>query len=587
MIVRKTYVCILVLSTFFALGQRNSEKGDKYFYQNQFTDAIKYYQLDAKLKNKKVAEHAMLRLADCYRITGEFELAEKAYQKFLKKFRKNPLSYLNYGLSLKASAKYAEAKVQFEEYIKMNPTDQMGPVYLQSCDSAQKWLDETLGKEVKNISQLNTNESEFSPVILEDKIYFSSSREGSKSALISFDGGGNINRMDIYSINYSHLLKSEIPKKGITNVKGVNTPAHEGSPTFSADGKEMYFARTLKGKRDKKTNDIVSTLQVFYSKKDSLGNWSLPISAFEFNSAQYSIAQPSLSRDGKVIYFMSDMPGGFGKTDIYYSVKDKDNKWTKPKNAGSKVNTFSHELFPHISSDNTLYFSSSGHPGMGQLDIFRATYNDNAWQNVENLKPPFNSIGSDFGICFDESNGRGFFSSDRFNGAGGEDIYSFSNDKPVNYILTKDSIQLFNSLVYDDVKYKLENKTDSSGIELDLSKPMIAFKLENNKSYLLTAKKNGMPINKIEIKKQLDTIANSLQFSILSESLDVTFSYRIGGEKTQLFISDVNGAELETTDELENGTLTPKIVLKPSENYIFYPISNAINRELKNKKISN
>lgn len=587
MIIRKIYVCIFVLSTIFALAQRNAEKGDKYFYQNQFTDAIKYYQLDAKSKNKKVAEHAMLRLADCYRITGEFELAEKAYQKFLKKFRKNPLSYLNYGLSLKASAKYAEAKVQFEEYIKMNPTDQMGPVYLQSCDSAQKWLDETLGKEVKNISQLNTNESEFSPVILDDKIYFSSSREGSKSALISFDGGGNINRMDIYSTIYSHLLKSEIPKKGISSVKGINTPAHEGSPTFSADGMEMYFARTIKGKRDKKTNDIVSTLQVFYSKKDSLGNWSVPISAFEFNSSLYSIAQPSLSKDGKVIYFMSDMPGGYGKTDIYYSVKDKDNKWTKPKNAGRNVNTFSHELFPYLASDSTLYFSSSGHPGMGQLDIFRATYRENTWQNIENLKPPFNSIGSDFGICFDQSNARGLFSSDRFNGVGGEDIYSFSYDKPTNFILTADSLHLFNSVVYDDVKYKLENKTDSSTIELNLSKPFIAFKLDNNKDYMLTAKKNGMPINKIEIRKQQDTIANTLQYTILSESLDVIFSYKIGKEKAQLLVSDANGGELETIDELKLGFLVPKIVLKPSERYIFYPINDSINKDLKTKKLSN
>src|SRR3989344_3960287 len=116
---RIVYTCFLILGTFVLLGQKNSAKGDKYFYQNQFTEAINYYQLDVKSRDKKVAEYAMLRLADCYRISGEFELAEKAYQKLLKKFKKNPTSYLNYGLALKSSAKYAEAKLQFEEYIKM------------------------------------------------------------------------------------------------------------------------------------------------------------------------------------------------------------------------------------------------------------------------------------------------------------------------------------------------------------------------------------------------------------------------------------------------------------------------------------
>ncbi|MES2760888.1 MAG: tetratricopeptide repeat protein [Bacteroidota bacterium] len=488
-------VCFNCLTSF---SQINFNKGDKYFDQNLFGEAIKCYQNDLKAKNRKVADHAIQKLADCYRITGEFEKAEATYKKILKKKKKEPIHYLNYGLSLKSSAKYAEAIVQFQEYSILKPQDPMGRIFLLSCDSAQKWLEETIGKEVKNLDAINTEQSEFSPVIYEkEKLIFSSSRIGSKKALISFDGGSETHRTDLYSITLQKVETKENIRPDIYNLEAINTPMHEGSASFTKDGKEVYFTKTVKGKRNT-DNNILNTLQIFYSRQDSTGKWIKPISAFSFNSLKYSVGHPCLTTDGGTIYFMSDKPGGFGKTDIYYSIKQEDGTWGAPVNVGKNINTFGHELFPYISEENTLYFSSNSHPGMGQLDIFKAT-KDSSWSNVQNLKPPINSIGNDFGIVFDGRYQRGFFSSDRFNGKGAEDIYSFSEDVPLELVSQKDSLIFEDESIFDDIKYKLVNELDKSETTLQSSGGRFFVKLDAGGTYSLIASKNGMPYNRISL----------------------------------------------------------------------------------------
>ena len=159
-------IVAFMMQGLIGMAQRNNAKGDKYFNQNQFDQALKYYLFDSKARKRIVSEYAQLKVADCYRIMGEFDKAEEAYKKIQKRKKKDPTSYLNYGLSLKSSSKYAEAKVQFQEYITLNPSDLRGPLFLASCDSAQEWLDETIGREVKNIEkkqQLNTEELFWTP----------------------------------------------------------------------------------------------------------------------------------------------------------------------------------------------------------------------------------------------------------------------------------------------------------------------------------------------------------------------------------------------------------------------------------------
>jgi hypothetical protein len=487
-------------------AQKGSARGDKYYDVNLYTEAIRYYQMDIRSRKKKVAEHAMERLADCYRITGNFVKAEQTYEKILKKRRNNPANFLNYGISLKNSAKYAEAKLQFEEYLKLKPGDPVAKLYVVSCDSAQKWLDETIGKEVKNLQYLNTPHSDFAPSLnRKEELVFSSTREGTSRSLISFNGGRDVRRLDLFTVKIKDIEEKKRERSSNKTLRNINTPLHEGASCYSANGNEMYFTKTIKGKKRNEKNVVVGTLQVFYSATDSNGKWSHPRSAFDFNSLDYSVGHPSISKDGNTIFFMSDRAGGFGGSDIYFSRKQNDGSWGPMTNAGKFVNTFGHELFPTLFNDTTLYFSSDGHPGMGQLDILKSRLENGKWTNAVNLKPPVNSVANDFAIIFHHGAARGFFSSDRFNGKGQEDIYSFSEELPMEIMVKNDTLVFADLSVFDDVKYKLNNETNSKEVKLLKKDGYIYAKLDADKTYLLDGSRYGMVYNQVLVKFSRDT----------------------------------------------------------------------------------
>jgi hypothetical protein len=153
--------------------------------------------------------------------------------------------------------------------------------------------------------------------------------------------------------------------------------------------------------------------------------------AFVYNKAdEYSVGQPALSPDGNLLYFVSDMPGGFGGSDIYYCEKIGKNIWGIPINAGYKINTEGNEVFPYLDAQGKLYFSSDGLPGMGDLDIFSVVGSKNTWENPINLKYPINSPKDDFSIYFTEPEKSGFLSSNRYGGKGSDDIYHFFKSSP-------------------------------------------------------------------------------------------------------------------------------------------------------------
>ena len=563
-----------------SFAQKHSARGDRYFDHNLFETAIEFYKRDVKARKKDVREHAMQRLADCYRITGDYAQAEAVYQKVLRRDKKDPINYLNYGLALMNSARYEDAAEQFKSYLEKVPGNAVGEMYLRSCDSAQKWLDISLGREVKNIIEINSEESEFSPTVVNGELVISSSRPGTTRKLITLNGGNEIKRLDLYTVPVYSLSARKKSKSPLKKVPGLNTALHEGPATFSQDGNEVYFTRPVKGRRNTETNEAVSTLQVFYAAKDSNGKWSKPVSAFTFNSMEYSLGHPSLSRNGKRIYFMSDKPGGMGNTDIYFSDKRADGSWSDPVNAGKNVNTFAHELFPYAGTDNKLYFSSNGHAGMGQLDVFSSEVQGGKFQQARNLKPPVNSQANDFGFTHFRSAGRGFFSSDRFNGKGAEDIYAFSEELPIELSFIEDTLILQDYSLFDDIRFQLNNINDTTFVPLTNNRGALEAVLNENNTYELIAEQYGMQISRIEFTYQRDPKHKSASYAIMSSNKRLHFTGKIevgiwdkgadtgfDPKKTYSTLSNTYFGELRMAID-KRGVFTFDVELEPGKEHV-------------------
>ena len=219
---------------------------------------------------------------------------------------------------------------------------------------AQSWLDESVKYDVKLVDKISAESPDFAAVYYKNGIVFSSTREDSKKPLINFSGTNTDAALDYYFTDISVPVDSI---KSPVSFGNINTIYHEGPATFTKDFSRIYTTKTVASGKSLAAKRL-KTLQIYTSVKDSAGNWKEAVSAFPFNSSSYSIGHPSITTDGKRIYFMSDMPGGLGGTDIYYSDLSNNGEWGKPVNIGIPVNTKGNELFPFISDENVLYFSS-------------------------------------------------------------------------------------------------------------------------------------------------------------------------------------------------------------------------------------
>ena len=501
-------VCF-VFSSFSQKG--NMEKGDRYFDLNLFSEAIPFYLQASEDGTPQEKEAAMIQLGNCYRITGQFEDAEKTFQKILKNKKTPAASYLNYALALKASSKYTEAIESFVKYRTKNPADSVtANRMIQSCLLAQRWLDEEIEYDVNLVEKLNTTAPDFAANYYENGIFICSSREGSLKPLINFTGVDASAALDYYFMDISGPLDSI--KEPVQFPGLLNTISHEGPGSFTKDFSTLYITKTVTSAKSKSQKRL-KTLQIFVTKKDSSGNWKVPISAFNFNSFQYSTGHPSISKDGNRIYFMSDMPGGIGGTDIYYAQKQKNGTWGKPVNVGKPVNTVGNELFPFISDDSVLYFSSNMHPGMGKLDIFSTRQvSDSLWAEPANMRPPINTIGDDFAFVKDTKGNRGLLSSDRFNGKGADDIYTFSHHEPFEIHVEGPRIQLLDQTFYDGIIYKLINDSTKAEQVLPTENGYYLANLAPNTSYTLVARKNGFRYAKVTLIRQIPPIGNQISF---------------------------------------------------------------------------
>ena len=274
---------------------------------------------------------------------------------------------------------------------------------------------------IKNLD-INTKNSDFGSAFLgKGKIIFAAPAEGVKVIRTTWKENGQ-NFLDLYT----GLITDDrqvIDKKRMPG--DVNTKYHEAGVAVTKDLKTIYFtANNYYEKKFLTDSSGVNNLQMFRASLGIDGKWTMK-EKLPFNHVNYSIGHPALSHDDKKLYFVSDMPGGYGQTDIYVVNINEDGSFGRPKNMGRKINTPGREMFPYIGKDNILYFSSDGHGGHGKLDIFASKIYDSTVSEPLNLDTPINSVEDDFAFIIDDMKDRGFFSSNREEGKGDDDIYSF------------------------------------------------------------------------------------------------------------------------------------------------------------------
>ena len=411
-----TIVCSFAADKAPKAPKTKTKKADKVYTIGQYyTASALYKKAYAKFNKSEQKGWAAYRAGECARMVNNNAEAEDWYGKAVKAKYKDPTSILRYAEALKANGKYAEAIAQYNAYKEKNPSDSKVDGKIKECEQAQAWNDKPTRAKVENVSGVNSKYHEFALCenpAAKGSLVFTSSREEST-------GSKNDNW---YGEKYFDIFQATKDNNGKWSTPTVfpspaNSDNSDGAACFDATGKTMYFTTCPLIKEKNMQCKIMMT-----SLSD--GKWSDPVS-LSFNSDSYTCGHPSLSADGKTLYFASDMPGGLGGKDIWMSSWDAAaGAWGTPVNAGSVINSDGDDMFPRVTSNGRLYYASNGKPGMGGLDMFYSTNEAGQWSEPVNLQAPINSGADDFGVIM-TSETTGYFSSSRSGGQGGDDIYSF------------------------------------------------------------------------------------------------------------------------------------------------------------------
>lgn len=416
-------VLALVFISMNVIAQKNYAKDAEKAYDNkQYYTAIELYKSwYGKEKNKEKKAKILFQTAECYRMIGDLKGQVNYYNKAIRAKYPDPIAYLYLANAKKQMGLYDEALIEYNNYKKEVPSDPRGEDGAKSAELAQKWKDSPTRYKVQNVAMINSRELDFSPCYGDKKyktLFFTSTRDGVTGGSTVDEGTGKV---------FSDIFETKVDKNGKWSTPTplaapINTPGNEGSSILTVKGTTMYFTRCEVEKNE------IKKCQLWMAPKRG-NNWGDP-EKLPFSVDTFAFRHPAINKEENIIVFASDMPGGMGGYDLWVSTKTgkgRNAEWGKPVNLGPSVNTGGHEFFPFIHEDGTLYFSSDGHIGMGGLDIFKAEKKGEAaeWANVTNMRAPINSSGDDFGIIFEGSKERGYFTSNREGGKGSDDIYSF------------------------------------------------------------------------------------------------------------------------------------------------------------------
>ncbi len=447
---KKLILPFLIVFIISSCSERYYKSGIKNYNKFAYSNAILNFEKYLKKHNKADAE---IKLANSYRLTNDIPNAEKWFSRVVLLPESEPINMFYYAKLLMNMEKYDEAAVWFTNYLKKEPDDFVAEMLLASCKSVNTFKKDTSLFTVKEAS-IPEVASAFGEVPYKDGIIFTADKIVFKNS-DTYDWTGR-SYLGIYYSAKDHSGKWMSPMM----LKGnVNGDYHEGPACFTKDGNVVFFTRSnyLKKHKLAKSSKSENNLKIY--RGELVGeNWT-NITELPFNSTEYSCGHPNLSPDGKTLYFISDMPGSMGGTDIYKSVFDGTN-WSKPQNMGSVINTSGNEMFPYMHSDGTFYFSSDGHSSLGGMDVLMTSFNGEKWLQVENLNYPLNSSKDDFAYTLNKDGKTGYISSNRDNFT--DKIFEITKNDPT-FILSGHISQKGKSTIsIDSAVVEIYNQTEKT-----------------------------------------------------------------------------------------------------------------------------
>ena len=483
---KAVYIIVCLLLTAVAAGCRTPKlsEADAQFQRGEYYDAsVTYKKVYNKLRKKEERPQrgeVAFKMGRCYRLLNMSARASAAFQNALRYEYPDSTTHFMLAQALHADGKYAAALRSYDKYLEFCPDDSLAINCAEGCRTAQEIRARGSRHVVKQAKLFNSRRADFCPMYLGadcDQIYYTSTTEkatGDKKSEIT-----GMKNADVFFSKKNEKGEWERPEP----VEGeLNTEFDEGIVAFSPDAQTMYLTKA------RRELNAPTSVEIYTSTRSD-AKWSAPVK-FEITADTLStFGHPAVSPDGEYLYFVSDMPGGYGGKDIWrISLKERQGSLV---NLGPDINTEGNDDFPYVRSDGSLYFSSDGHPGMGGLDIFRATAvgdpADLRWK-VENMGFPINSAGDDFGITFGKGED-GFFSSNRGDARGYDHIYSFEYD-PVRItieglVMDKDEEPVKNAII------RIVGNDGSNQKEVARDDGSFSFALQRGVKYVMLAGAKG------------------------------------------------------------------------------------------------